>query len=148
MTSKGNKGLVVLLTIIIVFGFAFLFLSPKYGPQAEFPFLNRSSDTQQDIEQTDVSDVDKIAQEELQKRSAAIDTAINDLASSQNIDQEDIQVVSVTAQEFGDTSLGCSVEGESYSQVVTPGFAITLQVGDTSYEYRVSSDLAIIKVCN
>lgn len=148
MTSKGNKGLVVLLTVIIVFGFAFLFLSPKYGPQAEFPFLNRGQNTDQDTEQTDVSEVDQIAQEELQKRSNAIDAAINDLSTSQNVSSEDVQVVSVTAQEFGDTSLGCSVEGESYSQVVTPGFSITLKSAETTYDYRVSSDLAIIKVCN
>lgn len=147
MTSKGNKGLVVLLTIIIVFGFAFLFLTPKYGPQVEIPFLNRgsSSDVPND---SSVNDIDQIAQEQVQKRSNAIDAAINDLTSAESMRDADVKVSDVSYKEFADTSLGCSIEGESYAQVVTPGYEVVLNVGDTSFDYRVSEDLQIIKVCN
>jgi|GEM_PF-6265295 len=148
MTSKGNKGLVVLVTIIVVFGFAFLFLSPKYGPQVEIPFLSRGSTNDQQKSDSINSEADQVAQEQVQKRSDAINAAISDLSSSQNVNSDEISVKDVSFEEFSDSSLGCSSEGETYEQVVTPGFKVLLSVGSTEYDYRISEDSQIIKVCN
>lgn len=51
-------------------------------------------------------------------------------------------------QSFGDTSLGCPRIGEVYSQVVTPGYIFTITYNGITYDYRVSADQRIVRLCS
>lgn len=51
-------------------------------------------------------------------------------------------------QDFSDASLGCPVEGESYAQVVTPAYVFTFDYEGIRYEYHVSADRSIVRLCS
>jgi hypothetical protein len=65
-----------------------------------------------------------------------ISRAISDLTRRLSVMEDEIQVVSVEAVEWPDSSLGCPVEGRDYAQVITPGYEILLQVGENIYRYH------------
>ncbi len=56
-------------------------------------------------------------------------------------------VVRAEAVQWPDGSLGCRVPGESYLQVITPGYWIVLAVDGTEYDYRATEDGAI-RLCD
>ncbi len=49
--------------------------------------------------------------------------------------------------QWSDTSLDCPTEGETYSQVVTPGFRFEMTVNGVSYELHTSLDAKIVRFC-
>jgi len=49
---------------------------------------------------------------------------------------ESVQVVSVEAVDWSDSSLGCPKAGMMYAQVITPGHKIVLESGGRSYEFH------------
>ncbi|MBZ0294853.1 MAG: WD40 repeat domain-containing protein [Anaerolineae bacterium] len=51
-------------------------------------------------------------------------------------------------EDFGDASLGCPQEGQSYAQVVTPGYIFTFELEGIRYEYHVSADRSIVRLCS
>ncbi|RME74611.1 MAG: hypothetical protein D6784_09525, partial [Chloroflexi bacterium] len=55
--------------------------------------------------------------------------AIADLAERLGLSPDEIQIVSIEAEQWPDTSLGCPREGYMYAQVITPGFRIVLEAG-------------------
>ena len=59
-----------------------------------------------------------------------------DLTSQANVPDGQITTVSVASVSWPDSSLGCPKPGIMYSQIVTPGYRITLQANGTSYEYH------------
>lgn len=65
--------------------------------------------------------------------------AVERLAAQLLVSPDDVVVVSVTPAEWPDACLGIPAEGEICASVVTPGYAIVLQVGADSYHFR--SDL-------
>lgn len=52
------------------------------------------------------------------------------------------------SQQFSDTSLGCPQEGQTYAQVVTPGYQFTITYAGQQYDYRVSDDQSIVILCS
>lgn len=54
-----------------------------------------------------------------------------------------IQVLSVSAVTWLESSLGCPREGEMYTQTETDGYRIVLAVGDTRYIYHTDIDRVI-----
>lgn len=60
------------------------------------------------------------------------------LALEKGVDPGQVILRSVEATTFNDSSLGCPEPGQSYLQVLTPGYLIRLQLGGESYEYRAS----------
>lgn len=48
---------------------------------------------------------------------------------------------------FNDTSLGCPQPGQTYAQVLTPGYIFTLTYQGITYDYRVSEDGTIVLLC-
>ena len=65
---------------------------------------------------------------------------LQDLAEQQGVDAEEIQVVSVEAIEWPDASLGCPKPGMVYAQVVTPGYKVTVAVGEQEYTYHTGPE--------
>lgn len=49
---------------------------------------------------------------------------------------------------FPDSSLGCPFPGQTYPQVATNGFIITLTYGGIIYDYRVSANRQLIFLCS
>lgn len=66
-------------------------------------------------------------QQPLAERAVAL------LAEELKIPKEDIEVDSVRAVEWRDSSLGCPEPGQAYLQVMTPGHKITLRAGKRLY---------------
>jgi hypothetical protein len=60
------------------------------------------------------------------------------LAAEKGVDPGQVILRSVEATTFNDSSLGCPEPGQSYLQVLTPGYIIRLQLGGETYEYRAS----------
>lgn len=48
---------------------------------------------------------------------------------------------------FDDSSLGCPVAGESYTQGQVVGYVFTLTYAEQTYDYRVSADSQIVRRC-
>ena len=49
-----------------------------------------------------------------------------------------VQVISVDATDWSDTSLGCPQPGMFYAQVITPGYLIVLAAGGRQFEYHAN----------
>jgi hypothetical protein len=61
-----------------------------------------------------------------------------------NITKDQITVVSVTAKDWNDSSLGCPKAGQAYLTVITPGYQILLAAGGKQYDYRSGRSGAVI----
>jgi len=66
----------------------------------------------------------------------AIAQARADAASRTGIEADGWRAVEVTAREWPDAGLGCPERGKLYAQVLTPGYAITLEAGSRSLVYH------------
>jgi len=51
---------------------------------------------------------------------------------------ESVQVVSVEAVDWSDSSLGCPKTGMMYAQVITPGYKIVLESGGRTYNFHTT----------
>jgi len=66
----------------------------------------------------------------------AIAQARADAASRTGIEADSWRAVEVTAREWPDAGLGCPEPGKLYAQVVTRGYAITLEAGSRRLVYH------------
>lgn len=69
--------------------------------------------------------------------------AKTDLAERLDVSPGEIEVDTVKAVEFSDTSLGVPEPGAMYAQVITPGYIIHLTVGGTQYEYHAGNNRVV-----
>ena len=67
------------------------------------------------------------------------------LAEELEISVDQIQVVSADPTYWSDTSLGCPQPGMTYSQIVTPGYRVTLVVGNTLYTYHTDTKQTVVR---
>lgn len=75
---------------------------------------------------------------------SVVDLAIADLTAKLSITKDQVTVVSVTAQEWRDSSLGCPKPGTAYLDVITPGYQIILEAGGKKYDYRSGRNDVVI----
>lgn len=73
-----------------------------------------------------------------------IEMARQDLAQRENVDPGQIELQELEAVEFPDASLGVPQEGESYAQVITPGYIIVLNAGGQTYEYHAAGERVVL----
>ena len=78
---------------------------------------------------------------------AAVRAAVNDLAARLKVAPEVVQVVSVSAADWSDTSLGCPQPGMFYAQVIVQGFKIVLAAGGAQTEYHADQKGRVV-TCN
>ena len=69
-------------------------------------------------------------------KETAAAAAKKDLAGRLDVNESDIDTVSVDEVEFTDMSLGAAASGEVAAQMMTSGWKIKLQAEDRNYEYR------------
>ncbi len=68
-------------------------------------------------------------------------------ATQSAVPQSSAQIVSVTTVEWPDSSLGCPKPGFAYSQIVTPGYKVTVNVGGKQSEYHTDLSGNVV-LCN
>lgn len=61
-------------------------------------------------------------------------------AERADVSPESVIVMSAIEREWPDSCLGLGAPDVMCAQVITPGYAVTVQAGDELYSYRVSSD--------
>ena len=67
------------------------------------------------------------------------------LAEELEISVDQIKVVTADPTYWSDTSLGCPQPGMTYSQIVTPGYRVTLVVGNTLYTYHTDTKQTVVR---
>ncbi len=67
-----------------------------------------------------------------------------DLAERLDATAEEISVVEVNAVEWPDKGLGCPASGQSYDQVITPGYEIVLEVDGATFAYHSGPDSFVL----
>lgn len=66
--------------------------------------------------------------------------AVADLSARTGRDAADIEVALVESVTWSDGSIGCPVEGRSYTQALVPGYRIELVLDGVSYWYHGAGD--------
>jgi len=66
-----------------------------------------------------------------------LDPVVADAAERVGVDPAAVTVVSATAVEWTDGSLGCPQPGMGYTQALVSGFQIIVQAGEGTLDYRV-----------
>ena len=74
----------------------------------------------------------------------AVELARDDLARRLGLALDVIQLVSVEAVDWSDTSLGCPQPGMMYAQVITPGFLIVLEAMGQTYAYHTDENSSVV----
>ena len=69
-------------------------------------------------------------------RTQLIERAKAEAATLTRTSADSVQVVSVEAVDWPDSSLGCPKAGMMYAQVITPGYKIVLETGGRTYEFH------------
>jgi hypothetical protein len=75
---------------------------------------------------------------------AVVRLAEEDLAQRLGLKADQIQLVSVQAVEWSDTSLGCPQPGMMYAQVITSGYRVTLEAEGQTYDYHTDQSDHVI----
>lgn len=79
--------------------------------------------------------------------AAASNRAAVSLADDLQLDVENVEILSVEAVEWSDSSLGCPKAGQNYMSVVTPGFRVILEANEQQYEYHTNQDGTMLAQC-
>lgn len=66
-----------------------------------------------------------------------------DLLQKTDAEPDQIRTVSVKETEFEDASLGVPEPGQSYAQMIIPGYIIILEYQDEQYQYHASSQRVV-----
>ena len=83
-----------------------------------------------------VTDSDKaVGHEASLQETDLVEQAKTDLRDRIEVAPEAIELVSVQAVQWSDSSLGCPKPGMNYLTVVTPGYLVILQAGGKIYQY-------------
>ncbi len=80
----------------------------------------------------------------IDKTQPVADLAIETLSQQIGETKNAIEIVSVTAVDWPDASLGCPKEGLFYPQVITPGHRVQLKSGAKVYQVHTAQQRALI----
>ena len=78
------------------------------------------------------------------EQEQAVEAAIEALVDKTGVGDDEIELVSVEAVQFRDSSLGCPQKGMMYLQVITPGYRVLLSLEGQTYDYRISGKRAVL----
>jgi hypothetical protein len=73
--------------------------------------------------------------------------AVKFIAERLDISPEEIEVMSVQAYEWSDTSLGCPEPGMVYAQVITPGYSVILRAQGETFEVHTDEEGRNVVFC-
>ncbi|NJN83998.1 MAG: hypothetical protein HC802_18130 [Caldilineaceae bacterium] len=69
-------------------------------------------------------------------QAALVEQASQMMAEELGVDVETVELLTIESVDWPDTSLGCPQPDMMYASMITPGYAITLQAGDTVQVYH------------
>jgi len=69
-------------------------------------------------------------------RESATETARNDLAKRVRLKPSEVEIVSVSDEDFPDACLGAPEKGEMSAQMISSGWQINLRAAGKKFEYR------------
>ena len=78
----------------------------------------------------------------------AVRAALQDVAARLQVQSNAVQVISVSATDWPDTSLGCPQPGMFYAQMIVQGYTITLAAGDQRVEYHADKKGRVVTCRN
>ena len=78
----------------------------------------------------------------------AIQAARAFLARELEIPADEIELLSVEAETWSDTSLGCPQPGHGYAQVITPGYRMLLAARSRRYEVHTDETGRLVVLCD
>ncbi|MEA3335649.1 MAG: hypothetical protein U9R25_07030 [Chloroflexota bacterium] len=70
------------------------------------------------------------------QQTKIVATVAADLGKRLTVSTEEIEVVSVQSRDWPNSGLGCSQPNQRVMDVITPGYQIVLQSGDTTFTYH------------
>lgn len=73
---------------------------------------------------------------------AVVQTALQTAADALGVSTDDLSVVAAEQRDWPDSSLGCPQPGLAYSQIVTPGWLVTVDTSNGASEVQVHTDMA------
>ncbi len=68
---------------------------------------------------------------------------VTEAARQANVPADQVEVLAVEPREWADTSLGCPEPGNSYAQVVTPGFLVLVRVQGVIAEFHADGERVV-----
>jgi hypothetical protein len=74
-------------------------------------------------------------------------SVVADLSTRTGKDASAATVTTAESVTWPDGSLGCPEPGMMYTQIVTPGYHVVLELDGTSYDYRVAGDGNVVRLC-
>jgi|WetSurMetagenome_2_1015567.scaffolds.fasta_scaffold206447_2 hypothetical protein len=77
-----------------------------------------------------------------------VEKAVNDLAARLSILAAQVNLLQVSEVTWSDSSLGCSLPGNVYLQVLTPGYLIMLEYNQHQYEYHSNKINSVVYCTN
>lgn len=81
-----------------------------------------------------------------QAGKTAVDASLALLIKLLNINVDQVKISAVEAVDWSNACLGVQKPGEMCAEVITPGFRITLETGDKSYEFHTNQDGSQIRM--
>lgn len=108
---------------------------------SETPFISTPSSAAHIEKQTNSPTLEG---SDYSKEDPFVQKAIRDLQNRLNVTADLVIIASVEPVEWNDASLGCAQPGSMSAQVITPGYLVTLQVGDEQYLYHTDVDTRVI----
>jgi hypothetical protein len=85
-----------------------------------------------------------IAAPDASKAAAATELGRNQLARELQIDASKIEALSAEARTWSDSSLGCGKPGALATQVITPGYEVTLKTAKGNYRVHATDKYAVV----
>lgn len=75
-----------------------------------------------------------------QPPDATVQVAITTASNQLGVSPDELTVTESAQEDWPDSALGCPQPGMAYSQIVTPGWQITIETNDGSAEIDVHTD--------
>lgn len=116
------------------------------GPGAASTTSTMSEQTTTTVESTTTEDAEAVPLP-AGFPDSLLEEIISDASDRTGTPEQSVEVVSVEASTFGDTSLGCPEEGKMYAQVITPGFTVILDAEGEELDYRVAEGSGTFILC-
>lgn len=77
-----------------------------------------------------------------------VQAAVGQAAEDAGVDEDEIELLHYEPREWPSTALGCPEQGQTYAQVITPGYIAHLRVTGDVVQYHTDADTTAIRCDN
>lgn len=97
-----------------------------------------------EVERTNVEEVNVQSSSQIAFTETVQVAVFEAIASSVNVDVDSLRIVDVSRRSWNDGCLGLSLAGTACTQVITPGYLVTVTDGEAVWVYRTNSTGSVI----